>query len=452
MNLWRKTLTKRSLLTQTAAAAGGAAAVTSACVPFQIGDSGGAPASSGVAGTIRWSYWANDGLAPIYDQIVDRFQQEYPKVKVEKERASQGTGEWTPRVLAQIAGGDPPDVIEQTPQHLTDFSGQGALIDLKPLMTAHKLDTGDFFEGGIRGGVRSGKQFGLPFNIFFHTIFYNKRHFRERGLATPAANWTWDDLLDAARKLTSDTGSQKQWGFHASTGQWMNSIVPRIWQNGGEVLSADETQCLLDRKPAIDAVQWWFDMANKWQVAPTRAELEAERPVLGDPTNAIRQQRVSIVSWGTWLPSQLNITPDLEWDLQAWPVPRGGKRATALGQLNVAITQGTKAPDASWAFVVFQIGKEAQLIHAINGDWSPARKSVAADPKAQAGLGSNKNFRAIITELEAGRPGINSLVRWTDLNRFLNPAMDQIFGGAAASVVLTEATRQINEALKNPPK
>jgi multiple sugar transport system substrate-binding protein len=39
-------------------------------------------------------------------------------------------------------------------------------------------------------------------------IYYNTRVFEEAGISRPSNDWTWEDFLEIAKKLTSGSGPQ----------------------------------------------------------------------------------------------------------------------------------------------------------------------------------------------------------------------------------------------------
>ena len=55
----------------------------------------------------------------------------------------------------------------------------------------------------------------LPWNYATEGLYYNKQHFAEAGVEEPDENWNWDDVAEAARKLTKDAnndGEPEAWG------------------------------------------------------------------------------------------------------------------------------------------------------------------------------------------------------------------------------------------------
>ncbi len=78
-----------------------------------------------------------------------------------------------------------------------------------------------------------GKYYSLPFNKSTNVLFYNKTLLEKAGLKVPA---TWDELKDAAKKLTQ--GKTIGMGFENSIGMDLQSFV---MQAGGEFVDEKKT-------------------------------------------------------------------------------------------------------------------------------------------------------------------------------------------------------------------
>ena len=81
--------------------------------------------------------------------------------------------------------------------------------------------------------------------------------------------WNWDDLLDAATKLTRTTSDGKQtYGIYA-----VNNIQ-EMWgdlvkENGGSFLTPDKKQAAINTPESQEAIQFAVDLIHKYKVSPT---------------------------------------------------------------------------------------------------------------------------------------------------------------------------------------
>ena len=66
-------------------------------------------------------------------------------------------------------------------------------------------------EGDFDTGAPDGDYYGLPADAQAQVFAYNKKMFDAAGVAYPTDDWTWDDLREAAIKLTDP--AKEQFGF-----------------------------------------------------------------------------------------------------------------------------------------------------------------------------------------------------------------------------------------------
>ena len=82
------------------------------------------------------------------------------------------------------------------------------LLDLTDKVAASEKLEMDKFPSDIKEMYQyDGKTYAVPKDIDTIALWYNKDMFDEAGIAYPDDTWTWDDLYDAAVKLTKDDGS-----------------------------------------------------------------------------------------------------------------------------------------------------------------------------------------------------------------------------------------------------
>jgi ABC-type glycerol-3-phosphate transport system substrate-binding protein len=89
-----------------------------------------------------------------------------------------------------------------------------ATLDLQPLLDADAgFDSADY-PAVLLAPFRQGNGlYGLPYAVGWRILTYNKQAFDAAGLRYPRADWTMDDFLNAAQKLTTGEGVNKRYGF-----------------------------------------------------------------------------------------------------------------------------------------------------------------------------------------------------------------------------------------------
>ncbi len=108
-----------------------------------------------------------------------------------------------------------------------------------------------------------GKLWAIPYRIETHAVIFNKGDFTAAGLDPAKPPQTWDELVDAATKLTKDGKS----GFAITGGGEVGNTVfrslPFIWMNGGSIISDDMTKATVNEPAAVEAVTFYTDFFKK---------------------------------------------------------------------------------------------------------------------------------------------------------------------------------------------
>jgi ABC-type glycerol-3-phosphate transport system substrate-binding protein len=124
-------------------------------------------------------------------------------------------------------------------------------------------------------GRYKGRQYGFTnYSWDVAGIYYNKGIIRNEGLPDPftlqeEGKWTWEKFAEIAQKVTKDIdgdGINDQWGL---TIQDHNLFSPLILSNDANIIEIDETgkaTLTLDDPKAIEALQFFSDLYNKYKV------------------------------------------------------------------------------------------------------------------------------------------------------------------------------------------
>jgi multiple sugar transport system substrate-binding protein len=214
-------------------------------------------------------------------------------------------------------------------------------------------------------------------------LFYNKAMFDEAGIAYPDDTWDWDKLVEVGKQLTVDAdgdGIPEQWGFYTETTDMENFWSELVWQNGGEIVSADHTQTMLGTDEAVAALQFFQDLIYKDGIMAT-PDLFAET---GD---AFEQGLAAMESNGSWL-VPTHQAAGIDFGIAPLPAGPAG-HATSINPTGAVVSSSSRNPDAAWEFVKWLVGPEAQEQLMQSGAALPVDKSVLEGAYAAAFEGSD---------------------------------------------------------------
>ena len=195
----------------------------------------------------------------------------------------------------------------------------------------------------------------LPWSYSTEALYYNKQHFAEAGISIPNVNWTWDDVRDAARKLTKDADNDHEpesWGTEFRLHNL--DYVLRSFGGGFPIGEPENPEEI--RAGNFAALQFVADLVLEDGVHPY--------PRLG-LNDGFAQGKVSMSFLPEWATARLNEVEGLEYDVA--PIPQGSEGSvTSFASSGVAMGTWCDFPDHAWEVVKW-------FAHADYGEWDVAR-------------------------------------------------------------------------------
>jgi multiple sugar transport system substrate-binding protein len=177
-----------------------------------------------------------------------------------------------------------PDVFALPEGNVFDWGDQGMLLDLAPVYEDAGVDLkGTYIEPAIFQNGENVWAVGYDITTLF--LYYNKEMFDNAGIEYPpsdAANpWTWDEYVDAAKKLTTDSAglTPNDDGFDYDSVVAFGTKMPTAWtsflpllrSNGVGILTEDGSEFGFTKPEAIEVFQAIADLSAVEQCAPTAA-------------------------------------------------------------------------------------------------------------------------------------------------------------------------------------
>jgi sn-glycerol 3-phosphate transport system substrate-binding protein len=265
---------------------------------------------------------------------------------------------------------------------ITDFTANDSSFDLSQIRPA-------FLEYNTAGGVL----WSLPFNNSVPIFYYNKDLFVAAGLDPEDPPQNLDELLVAAQALTTSpdaSGMPTQWGLNTRDDtHWFLSTM--ILENGGQIVSADETEMLYNGPEAVAMLQLWSDWVNIYKVMPANQHEESLTDFLAG--------KLGMLLGSTSVISSVQTQASFSVGTAMFPAV-GDNRQVPLGGGSLAIFKNDdpRLTAASWEFVKFMVSEENSLyltthtgyipIYADAFDWPEIQTLIAENPARKAAIDS----------------------------------------------------------------
>jgi multiple sugar transport system substrate-binding protein len=177
------------------------------------------------------------------------------------------------RLLLDLRGGVPHDVSLTSPQLMAQHAGAGSLMDLTPqLQKWDAKESADFDWSPVwKSGVVDGKQYGIPLGLATRALAYRKDLYGQTGVTGPDKLSTPDELVRAAKKLTTSGRSGLGIYLGPSRATTENSFAPAVWNFGGDFFDEGKKEATLTSSAAVEAATWLRSLVKTDKVVPAAA-------------------------------------------------------------------------------------------------------------------------------------------------------------------------------------
>jgi multiple sugar transport system substrate-binding protein len=248
------------------------------------------------------------------------------------------------KIATAIAGGQTPDVSMIG----TTWMGEFAKTDgLDPTPT-DLVNSSGFFKGAWDTTVVNGTSYGVPWYVETRLLYVNKAVAEKAGVAGPPK--TWDELRTALRAF-QDKGGAK-WGASLHTGgegAWQ-TVLPFVWQNGGEVLNGDSFG--FDSPQVVEALDYYKSFFTEG-LAPK------DLPEGAQESDFVKGKIGAFIS-GPWHIGILKEQGGAD-SFELWQMPREQAGTSFVGGSDLAVFKDAKNRDGAWKFVAYLSRADVQV-------------------------------------------------------------------------------------------
>lgn len=281
------------------------------------------------------------------DDKIKRFQAEYPNVEIIKDDWQYNVSE----IGVKMAANEAPTFFNTYATEAKFLVEKGWVADITDLWDKYEFK--DQINPVLQNQfIIDGKVYGVTQKGYVTTTMINKKMLDEKGVAVPAMDWTWDDMLNTAKGVADAkkgiSGIAPMGKGNEAGWNWTNFL----FEAGGEIQTVDGGKVVATFNSAAGVKALDFYKKLRWE-----AEAIPQDWALGwgDAVGAFQQGRTAMVMAGSdgVIEQALNQGGFKPEDVLTYPMPaaeKGGKHTGVLGGDYLVINPNASKDEQEMAF------------------------------------------------------------------------------------------------------
>ena len=174
----------------------------------------------------------SDATKGLWEDVIEGFEKENPDITVDLEVQSWDNLEKV--ISTKIQAGEAPDIYNGGP--FAGFVGDELLYPVSDVVSEDTL--ADFQDAFIANAEVDGTAYALPLIASARALFVNNTLLQQAGVTE--APKTWDELLDAATKVSALGGGVAGYGMPLGSEEAQAEAAVWLWGGGGSFGDASE--------------------------------------------------------------------------------------------------------------------------------------------------------------------------------------------------------------------
>jgi len=389
--------------------------------------------------------------ADSYKKYIDEYEKLNPNVHIELQTVP--FGDLLKKITTSRLSNDGPDIFHIYSAWLPELTGGKALAQAPQ---AYGDDIKQGYGANIVESVTTdGQIYGYPTELTLYALNYNKKMFEEAGIKEPPK--TWDELLDAAKKLSkSEGGKVTQQGFGVIT-SWDSGVLhpwmTLLQSNGGSLLSEGNKKAAFNSKEGLETLDLYKKMIDGKMLNPEMSLANAS--TTGPYMNNFELGKTGMIIMANWWKGALESTMKENFkNVGTAPIPVGpsGSKPTSLFYTWLfSVSAQSKNQEEAWKFLQWVNGAQAEGKSSRQGDWLmgmgiiPSRGSDQTAHKAEL---QDDPFLKTYVELLKDAKTFPIVKGGAQVTSAMQKQIEKaIFSGTAPADVLKAAETEVNAIL-----
>jgi len=270
---------------------------------------------------------------------------------------------WT-LLEAGASGGEMPDVFWMHSNTAQMYMENDLLLNLDEyIKNDSSIDMSKYYQGIVQLYTRSdnGSVYALPKDHDTIALLYNKAIFDKYGVDYPTDEWSWEDVRDAAAKITEAGAADGIYGYAGNTSNNQDFWYNIVYDYGAEIVTEDHKSTTIGSdqgKAAMEMVRQLLEVsAPQTTVAETGTD------------SLFKSGLVGMITQGSWMINTFYTSEnasDYAWALLPYGDANGngqcddGERQSCYNGLGWAAAADVEDPAACYSLISYFCSEAGQ--------------------------------------------------------------------------------------------
>lgn len=395
------------------------------------------PAKSGPTVSITFATFFSQ-REPVLVREIKTFEKLHPNIRVTVER-EPGSEAMLQKLLTELLSGTAPNVVSQFGPWTAQLAKTPGIVPLDSFIKrSHYAIKKQFYPDNLATITVDGKVVAMPVDNDNLMVFYNKALFTKYHVPFPKSNWTWQQMLQDAKRLNHPTAHDYGYLMPVGTTEGVTwRWEPFLWQLGGHLTNRQHTKATFNSPAGVKAMTFFQHLAAYSDLA---ARSEHENPFTAG--------RVAMTITGSWNP--VTFTQDkINYGVVPLPAPYpGGPHTTNAGPDVMVMTKSTPAKEeASWQLMMYLDNRDNAAQQAALGHL-PFRPDALTTPVYQRLMKKYPVFKAFAANAAKWARIRPAFPQYSEVSSDIGHAIEEvILKKMTPRQALDQAAQQANQQL-----
>jgi len=327
--------------------------------------------------TIRITWWGEVSENDAEMQMIEKFNAEHDDIEVIADVVpGDGYGD---RLLTSFSSGEGYDIFASGEGDFYKWVGVNMPLSMNEFIANDAEWVNEMNEALYNFGNIGGEQYYFVRDYNPLCLFYNKDVFDKYGVEYPTADWTWEDAIAAAKKMTvkDDKGNYECFGFNAQS--WEYAALTYFTSMGLDIVNEDCTSVegyLNSPEMAAALTEYVGFSVGDDRISPDAADQDT----FGSAAAMLINGKLAMTISGAWDKATFE-NSGCNYGTAVVP----GNHANYLCASAFAVSNNCKNPEAAWEVIKALSGSECAALRAQYTAALPTSDALLEEMKANYG-------------------------------------------------------------------